>query len=287
MGADYVKRIVARLSGAPGTATAPPIVPRGSVHAPADAAGDPFDAPATADSALTATVASPAALPVGPRFAPDGLTDSHPRLRPTPVRSEPTPPTDVPAIAREFTTRAIVEHERVIEHVVTNKETMALPSRDPDGDRPVPVEHDADATASIGRRAPMPRDQEPATHTRSEHGGEERPVAVRRDRVVASEDRRSVPVRPSEPRMPPPMSRRRESTTPLRPRPAPPVTPPTRPVRERSRLVIGRLVVEVVQPPAPALPRSSPRVTASAPRPFRADGPSSLTVGRASGLGQS
>jgi hypothetical protein len=242
----------------------------------------------TADRALTATVSPPAALPAGPRVAPDGLTDSPPPLRPTPVRSEPPPPTTVPVIARELTTRAIVERERVIEHVVTNKETIALPSRDPDGDRPVPVEHDADATASIARPALMPRDREPETRTRREHGEEDRPVAVRRDRVAASEERRSIPVRPTEPRLPPPVSRRREPTTALRPRPAPPVTPPPRPVRERSRLVIGRLVVEVVQPPAPAPPRSSPRVTTtSAPRPFRAGGPSSLTIGRASGLGQS
>jgi hypothetical protein len=291
MSADYARRIVARVSGRPLIAAPPLVAPRRTAEPALGDRGDPFEAGPTAEASPAPVWVSPPRIT--PHRDPTAQQDAEalPAHLPRPVPASPViAPSDAERsrpprspIAEEVPTRSIVEHRRIIERIVERHEdSAAVDSSDHEraaGPRTI------DPAPSIGHDAPSPRRGDAQSEKPRRGDAEESRRALRRtDHPIVAAPRRAVWRAPDShvPRQP---ASRPENPAPLRLRATPQHAQPALRAREFSRLVIGRLVVEIVQPPAAAAPRVVMR-PAPSPRPFRADGALSLSVGRPSGLGQ-
>ena len=285
MAGDYARRIVARLSGLAPAAAAPLIAPR-AIAAPKSDDAHPFEhavATTTTDSTSSTRGSDTPAMPVTVNGPGEPLAP----VRTTAPTAAPAPHVATPVVTHDVTTRSTVERERIVEHVVRERETavvMPLASRDdtrariPDGvERDQPrVDRDALRPVDEDSSREQPAVDRAALLHRAHPRVEQAPADVSRRATTPTAERR-VPFRG------PP---RREAVAPIRPRPARYPSPVVPVIRERPRLVIGRLVVEVVPPPASVAPRVVTRAAAAPPRPFRADGASSPAPGRGFGLGQ-
>lgn len=280
MGADYMERIVARATGAGAVSTTPLIAPR--------VAADPTD-----DDRPEMTGGTPP--PRTDSFDEPGSSVPHHRQRDPRADSaiapdqaahsaslqNPGPPRLVPAATREIGTHTVLTQTHVVDCVVTHRDVAVS--------EPRPVADDRAAIAHVANPPPTfeaaARADDEVVERRLRTRNADAPASVRPIDVA-----RATP--PSAPPRSEPVPRlhqrgnRRETPNSIRPRPAREAPARPRAAPRSSRLVIGSLVVEVVQPPAPPAARQVTRPAPSAPRPFRADAPSNLALGRASGLGQ-
>jgi hypothetical protein len=168
-------------------------------------------------------------------------------------------------------------HTEIVEHVVTHRDVTVRPPAD------VPDRPTATFVSELPLAPASRTDQTVAERT----GRKEADVPpVTRQTDVSSATPPPAPSRAEPVRSIGQRLDRRDTRSSIGPRPArqAPARAPSPP--KSSRLMIGKLVVEVVRPPAPAPPRQAARPAPSAPRPFRAGALSSLAIGRASGLGQ-
>jgi hypothetical protein len=280
MASDYAARIVARATGEPLAMAhaAQRMAPRGAATAPDADVVDPFDAAPARETGSAAEVSSvPALTPATP---PTASVLSHaPPLASDVSRSFETAARqlgrDPAAIDTPAGRHELVAHERIVERVVERVEER---------------ETAAEASGMSAVDPPIVRD----AMQRETPGMAEQAAQRIAERTVAKPAAAEPEWRPTAPpTAPAPRQLATRTSTAVRQSALAPLAPRaaahsvSRRAPERPRLVIDRLVVEVVAPAAPAAPRPTTRAAASAPRPFRAGGPSSVVVGRPSGLGQS
>jgi hypothetical protein len=287
MGTDYATRIVARALGR-SLAAAPLMTPRGRVGPAEQEVPDPFEA--AVDLAASAETGAPLAehgvrpaRAEGAGSPTDAAATSATPATPHPLAGERAYPV-ASRITHEVTTHSIVERERIVEQVIARAVPPDVPAAAGEGAREA-ADPAARRAAPIARDPPPRHDDEPAS-------GRSRPVdfaepthAPRRQEAAQAPPMRDPAARSPALPAPRPLPADRAAHVPLRPRPAP-LPAPAPPAAERSRLVIGRLVVEIASAAPAAASRPALRPAAPSPRPFRAGGPSSVAVGRPSGLGQ-